>query len=238
MRLDKLLANMGYGSRKDVKNILKQKQVSVNNSITKDGSLHVDPSSDSVVVGEEEVHYQKFIYLMLNKPPGYVSATTDDKDKTIIDLLSAEFQKFKPFPVGRLDKDTEGLLLLTNNGDLGHKLTSPKKDITKLYYARIDGTVTAEDVKQFSIGLELEDGYVTKPAQLHILSSGKESEVEVTITEGKYHQIKRMFGAVGKRVIYLKRLKMGALSLDTSLKPGQYRELTENEKKSIKIADE
>lgn len=229
MRLDKLLANTGYGSRKDVKNILKQKIVSVNHSITKDGSMHVDPLVDSILVGDDEVHYQKYIYLMLNKPPGYVSATVDDKEKTVLDLLSANYQKYNPFPVGRLDKDTEGLLLLTNNGDLGHQLTSPKKHIKKLYYATIEGDVTDEDVRRFSDGILLEDGYLTKPAELRILSAGKISEIEVTITEGKYHQVKRMFGAVGKRVSYLKRLKMGSLVLDPSLKKGQCRELTDEE---------
>ncbi|WP_404453738.1 rRNA pseudouridine synthase [Virgibacillus necropolis] len=241
MRLDKLLANMGYGSRKEVKNILKQKKVSVNNSITKDGKVHIDPSTDVIQVGEDTVHYQKYIYLMMNKPPGFVSATVDDKEKTVIDLLPSNIQHYNPFPVGRLDKDTEGLLLLTNNGELGHKLTSPKKDITKLYYAKIDGHVTSEDVNRFAEGLELEDGYETKPAKLRILIAGESSEIEVIITEGKYHQVKRMFAAVGKKVTYLKRLKMGMLELDPSLKNGHYRELTEDELTLIlpkKIADE
>lgn len=229
MRLDKLLANMGYGSRKEVKSILKQKKVSINNWVTKDGSMHVDPETDRIIVGEDTVQYQKFIYLMMNKPPGYVSATVDEKEKTVIDLLSTKHQNFEPFPVGRLDKDTEGLLLLTNNGELGHLLTSPKKDIEKVYYARIDGLVTDEDVERFFGGLRLEDGYQAKPARLRIMDAGEQSEVEVIIKEGKYHQVKRMFAAVGKKVTYLKRLKMGSLSLDTSLEKGHYRELTSDE---------
>lgn len=234
MRLDKLLANMGYGSRKEVKTILKQKKVFVNGSVTKDGSVQVDPEVDKITVGEDRVQYQKFIYLMMNKPPGYVSATVDDKEKTVIDLLTNEHQHFNPFPVGRLDKDTEGLLLLTNDGELGHRLTSPKKDIEKEYYAAIDGNVTNKDVERFAEGLVLEDGYQTKPARLTIIDAGEQSEIEIIITEGKYHQVKRMFLAVGKKVTYLKRLKMGQLALDPSLKEGQYRELTDRELVSIK----
>lgn len=233
MRLDKLLANIGYGSRKDVKNMLKQKKVSVNHSITKDGNMHVDPSTDVIQVGENTVHYQKYIYLMMNKPPEVVSATKDEREKTVIDLLPSNLQLFNPFPVGRLDKDTEGLLLLTNNGELGHRLTSPRKHITKVYYAKVDGYVTTEDIERFAEGLTLDDGYQTKAAKLRILAAGDSSEIEIDITEGKYHQVKRMFAAVDKKVTYLKRLKMGELTLDPDLKKGQYRELTEEEVTSI-----
>ncbi|MFZ3579823.1 pseudouridine synthase [Virgibacillus sp. DJP39] len=229
MRLDKLLANKGYGSRKDVKNILKQKKVSVNNTITKDGSFHVEPTTDLIKVGEETVHYQKYIYLMMNKPPGYVSATKDDSEKTVLDLLPANLQNHHPFPVGRLDKDTEGLLLLTNDGELGHQLTSPKKDISKIYFAEIDGHVTESDVKRFADGLKLKDGYHTKPATLRILAAGESSEIEIVISEGKYHQVKRMFAAVGKRVTYLKRVRIGQLMLDPTLELGHYREMTDSE---------
>ncbi|HLR40175.1 MAG TPA: pseudouridine synthase [Virgibacillus sp.] len=229
MRLDKLLANMGFGSRKDVKSMLKKKQVTVNEVIKRDGSMHVDPSSDVVVVNGEIVHYQKYIYLMLNKAPGYISATEDMREKTVIDLLPANIRHFKPFPVGRLDKDTEGLLLLTNDGELAHQLTSPKKDIEKTYYAKISGTVTDVDVEKFQHGVTLDDGYHTKPAKLNIIQSGKLSEIEVTITEGKFHQVKRMFEAVDKKVVYLKRTKMGELSLDESLAIGSFRELNDAE---------
>lgn len=229
MRLDKLLANMGFGSRKDVKSMLKKKQVTVNEVAKRDGSIHVDPASDVIKVNDSVVHYKKYIYVMLNKAPGYISATEDTREKTVIDLLSADIQHFNPFPVGRLDKDTEGLLLLTNDGELAHQLTSPKKDIEKTYYAKISGIVTDMDINNFQQGVILEDGYQTKPAKLNIIQSGTTSEIEVTITEGKYHQVKRMFEAVDKKVIYLKRMKMGELSLDQSLAIGSFRELNDVE---------
>ena len=229
MRLDKLLANMGYGSRKDVKGLIKSKKVLVNDVIVKDSGLKVDPLKDIVHVNGDIVSYQKYIYIMLHKPKCVVSATTYRIDKTVIDLLTEKERIFHPFPVGRLDKDTEGLLLLTNDGDLAHQLTSPKKDVNKLYFAKIDGKVSEEDVNRFNEGVILEDGYKTKPAQLIILKAGDISEVEITITEGKYHQIKRMFQAVGKEVMYLKRLQMGELQLDESLRLGEFRELFEDE---------
>jgi 16S rRNA pseudouridine516 synthase len=229
MRLDKLLSNMGVGSRKDVKMILKKKQVTVNGSVVKDSSMKVDSGADDIRVNGETIHYKPYIYLMMNKAPGYISATTDTREKTVIDLLGEDVLHFKPFPVGRLDKDTEGLLLLTNDGDLAHQLVSPKKNVGKTYYATIAGFVTDEDVTAFQEGVVLEDGYKAKPGELKILQSGDISEIEVTITEGKYHQVKRMFEAVGKKVTYLKRLSMGDLKLDGNLKLGEYRELTENE---------
>ncbi|MBY7143913.1 rRNA pseudouridine synthase [Virgibacillus sp. NKC19-3] len=229
MRLDKLLANSGYGSRKDVKSLLKQKRVTVNDSVVKDSSVHVDPEIDFIKVGDHAVHYQKYIYLMMNKPKGVISATEDMKDKTVIDLLTTDLQRFKAFPVGRLDKDTEGLLLITNDGELAHQLTSPKKDIEKVYYAQVQGNVTEGDTEAFTKGVVLDDGYKTKPAQLRILKRDAISEVEVSITEGKYHQVKRMFEAVGKKVMYLRRISMGGLILDETLQLGTYRELTENE---------
>lgn len=229
MRLDKLLANMGIGSRKDVKMLLKKKQVTVNEKVVKDSSMHVQPDSDVIKVGGSEIHYRKYIYILMNKARGYISATEDDQEKTVLDLLSADMRHFKPFPVGRLDKDTEGLLLLTNDGELAHQLTSPKKDIEKTYYAKISGKVTEADAEKFQNGVTLDDGYHTKPAKLHIIQSGEASEIEITITEGKYHQVKRMFAAIGKKVTYLKRVKMGELTLDHSLVLGAYRELTETE---------
>ncbi|GGA82622.1 pseudouridine synthase [Ornithinibacillus halotolerans] len=229
MRLDKLLANMGFGSRKEVKTLVKQKQVTVNGKVVKDSGMKIDPSKDEVRVKEQLVEYKPFIYLMMNKPPGYISATEDRYDKTVIDLLSPEYQHYEPFPVGRLDKDTEGLLLLTNDGQLAHQLLSPKKDVGKTYYARILGNVTERDIEQFASGVVLEDGYKSKSAKLSILSSGEISEIEVIVTEGKYHQVKRMFEAVDKKVIYLKRLSMGELHLDEALKLGEYRELSVNE---------
>ncbi|MFC2948697.1 pseudouridine synthase [Virgibacillus sediminis] len=229
MRLDKLLANKGYGSRKEVKNLLKKKRVSVNGEYVKNSSQHIQPEVDIVMVDKEKINYQEFIYLMLHKPPGCISATEDKRHRTVLDLLKDEHRLFKPFPVGRLDKDTEGLLLITNDGELAHKLASPKKEIDKVYYARIEGIVTSEDIESFQSGVTLEDGYQAKPAALKILHQGEISEIEVTVTEGKYHQVKRMFEAVGKKVIYLKRKQMGELRLDERLSPGSYRELTEEE---------
>ncbi|AIF43155.1 pseudouridine synthase [Virgibacillus sp. SK37] len=230
MRLDKLLSNSGVGTRKEVKVLLKKKYVKVNDQIIKDGSKHIDPERDVIKVKEEIVTYQKYIYLMLHKPSGCISATVDKQEKTVIDLLDQELQHYKPFPVGRLDKDTEGLLLLTNDGELAHQLTSPKKDIEKVYYAKIKGRVTSEDVKSFQEGVILDDDYQAKPAQLKIMAQGEISEIEVTVTEGKFHQVKRMFEAVGKNVIYLKRIRMGNIILDHSLKRSTWRELSENEK--------
>lgn len=229
MRLDKLLSNMGVGSRKEVKALLKKKQVTVNGIVSKDSGEKIDPNKDEIAVNGEIIRYQQYIYLMMNKAPGYISATTDKREKTVIDLLGEDVQHFKPFPVGRLDKDTEGLLLLTNDGELAHELVSPKKDIGKTYFARINGKVTVDDIAVFREGVVLEDGYEAKPGELTILQSDAISEIELTITEGKFHQVKRMFEAVGKRVIYLKRLRMGELQLDPDLKLGAYRPLTESE---------
>lgn len=229
MRLDKLLANMGYGSRKEVKQLLKQKAVTVDGAYVKDAALHVDPEQQIVSVFGERVVYTEFVYFIMNKPPGVISATEDLRDETVIDLLEPLHQHFQPFPVGRLDKDTEGLLLLTNDGHLAHNLLSPKKHVPKVYYAQIEGVVTEEDAEKFANGVELDDGYVTKPGKLVILKSAQQSEIELTIQEGKFHQVKRMFEAVGKRVTYLKRISMGSLILDENLALGEYRELTTEE---------
>ena len=229
MRLDKLLANMGYGSRKEVKQLLKEKAVTVDGIAVKDAAMKVDPDTQDVSVYGERVVYTEFIYLMMNKPPGVISATEDRYDETVIDLLDPLAQHFKPFPVGRLDKDTEGLLLITNDGSLSHNLLSPKKHVPKTYYATIDGIVTEADIEAFRKGVELDDGYVTKPGELVILKSDEVSEIELTIQEGKFHQVKRMFESVGKQVTYLKRLTMGPLVLDETLELGDYRELTAEE---------
>ncbi len=234
MRLDKLLANMGYGSRKEVKQLLKQKAVTVDGIVVKDPAIKVEPEKQNVSVFGERVQYVEFIYLMMNKPQGVISATEDKVDQTVIDLLDPLAQHFEPFPVGRLDKDTEGLLLITNDGNLAHNLLSPKKHVPKVYYAKIDGRVTEADIAAFEQGVELDDGYVTKPGHLVILKSDEQSEIELTIQEGKFHQVKRMFEAVGKKVTYLKRLSMGSLKLDENLPLGDYRELTENELEMLK----
>lgn len=229
MRLDKVLAHMGFGSRKDVKALIKKGYVTVNEKVIKDSGLHIDPYTDVIMVDQEEVHYRKYVYIIMNKPPGYISATEDKIEQTVIDLLPQDLRNFNPFPVGRLDKDTEGLLLLTNDGQLAHQLTSPRKEVEKTYYAKINGFLSSEDIIRFNDGIILDDGYKTKSAKLQILKSSRISEVELTITEGKFHQVKRMFSSLGKKVIYLKRIRMGNLTLDQTLSLGEFRELTENE---------
>jgi len=224
-----MLANIGYGSRKEVKKLLKSGAVKVDGMTIKDAKQHVDPEQQTVTVYGEEVEYREFIYLMMNKPPGILSATEDDRQETVVDILQEEDQVFAPFPVGRLDKDTEGLLLLTNDGQLAHRLLSPKKHVPKTYFAIIEGEVTEDDIVAFKQGVTLEDGYHTKPGDLEIVKSGPISEIKLTITEGKFHQVKRMFEAVDKRVTYLKRLTMADLVLDETLELGEYRELTDEE---------
>ncbi|MCX7951945.1 MAG: rRNA pseudouridine synthase [Clostridiales bacterium] len=228
-RLDKVLANMGYGSRKDVRKIVKAGEVTVNGIVAKDFSMHVDPENDVIEVDGEVLEYKKYIYVMLNKPQGVISATEDDYDETVVDILPDEYKIFRPAPVGRLDKDTEGLLILTNDGELNHLLLSPKRHVPKRYYAKIDGIVTQDDVEKFKEGVVLDDGYKTMPGELFILKSDEISEIELVIYEGKFHQVKRMFESVGKKVIYLKRIEMGPLKLDESLELGESRELTKEE---------
>lgn len=229
-RLDKVLSNLGYGSRKEIKQAVRKGLIEVNGELVKDNGIQVDPESDRIIVNGEEIFYRKYIYLMMNKPDGVVSATVDNRDETVVDLLEVEHQVFNPFPIGRLDKDTVGLLLLTNDGELNHRLISPKWKVDKIYYAKIDKKVTEDDVKKFKKGITLDDGYLCKEAKLEILNDTDEgSEVMVTIQEGKFHQVKRMFEAVGKNVVYLKRVEFGSLKLDEDLEEGEYRELTEEE---------
>lgn len=229
MRIDKLLGNMGFGSRKEVRLLIRKGHVTVNDQVIRSNGKNIDPDEDVILVNDQRVYYQQYVYLMLHKPQGIISATEDKHDQTVIDILSNDLRHFKPFPVGRLDKDTEGLLLLTNDGELAHQLTSPKKDIPKTYYAKINGIVTDEDAKKLLQGITLADGHFTKPAHLAILKSDEQSEIELTITEGKYHQVKRMFAALGKKVTYLKRISMGEIVLDDKLALGTYRALTEDE---------
>ncbi|EAE2116848.1 TPA_asm: 16S rRNA pseudouridine(516) synthase [Listeria monocytogenes] len=226
MRLDKLLSHTGFGSRKEVKPLLKSGAVVVNGTIQKDSKTQVNPDKDQITVHGTPVVYQEFVYFMLHKPQNVVSATEDNVSETVIDLLAQEDTLTDLFPVGRLDKDTEGLLIITNDGTLAHNLLSPKKHIDKTYYAKIDGDVTAADVEAFAAGIELDYGYTCKPASLEIITP---NEINVTIQEGKFHQVKRMFAARGKTVSYLKRISMGNLQLDESLELGEYRPLTEAE---------
>ena len=228
-RIDKILSNLGYGSRVDIKKYCKAGIVLVNNQAVKNSSTHVDTDKDEIIFDGELIKYRKFVYIMLNKPDGYISATYDKREKIVLELIDPSYLAFEPFPVGRLDKDTEGLLILTNDGQLSHRVLSPKKHVPKTYYARIEGRVTNEDVLAFKDGVTLDDGYKTLPAQLEIIEEGEISEINVTIHEGKFHQVKRMFESVDKKVVYLKRMIMGKLKLDESLALGEYRELTEEE---------
>ena len=208
MRLDKYLCETGFGTRSQVKDLLKKGQVMVNGEVVKKPELKINQTTDQILCQGKKESYQKNIDLMLHKPAGVVSATEDNREKTVLDLVRPEDRKNGLFPVGRLDKDTEGLLLLTDDGELAHRLLSPKKHVDKTYYAKIDGQVTEEHVKQFREGLDIGDEKKTLPAVLTILLSGPVSEIEVTIHEGRFHQIKRMFEAVGCKVTYLKRLSM------------------------------
>jgi len=232
-RLDRLLSNHGYGTRKEIKQLIKKGIVKVDGEIARDSGMHVDPLVSTVEIDGEKLNYRKYVYIMLNKPQGVVSATYDNKYKTVVDLLPEEYKPFEPFPAGRLDIDTEGFLLMTNDGQLAHELLSPKKHVPKKYYALVEGMVTAEDVEKFKEGIVLDDGYKTMPAQLEIIRAGEHSEIELVIHEGKFHQVKRMFEAVGKKVKYLRRIEFGGLRLDESLKPGECRELTNDELKKI-----
>ena len=233
MRVDKLLSNVGVASRAELKKYCKQGLISVNGKVINNPGVQVDSENDDVRFNGEKMVYREFVYIMLNKPDGYISATFDKYDPIVLDLIDQSYLVFEPFPVGRLDKDTEGLLVLTNDGQLAHRVLSPKKHVPKTYYAKIQGKVTEEDILAFEKGVILDDGYETMPSQLKILKSDDMSEIELTIHEGKFHQVKRMFESVGKKVVYLKRLSMGKLKLDESLGLGEYRELTEEEVKLI-----
>ncbi|QAY66390.1 pseudouridine synthase [Paenibacillus protaetiae] len=235
LRLDKLLSNMGLGSRSEIKKAVKQGAVAVDGKTAKDSGLIVDPDTQQVTFHGEPVVYRDTVYLMMNKPPGVISATEDGRERTVIDLLEDEDRLLSPFPVGRLDKDTVGLLLLTNDGQLAHDLLSPRKHVDKTYEAVVEGDVGEGDKAAFTEGVVLDDGYKTMPASLHVLKQKTAedgqvmSTISLTIKEGKFHQVKRMFEAVGKKVVYLKRVAMGPLTLDDDLEEGTYRELTEEE---------
>ena len=229
LRIDKILSNVGYGSRAEIKKYCKYGIIFVNGQVVNNPGLQVDPENDEIIFDGEKVNYREFVYIMLNKPGGYISATYDKFDPIVLDLIDPSYLVFEPFPVGRLDKDTEGLLVLTNDGQLSHRVLSPKKHVPKTYYAKVEGVVTNDDILEFEDGVVLDDGYKTMPSQLKILKSDEISEIELTIHEGKFHQVKRMFESVGKKVVYLKRLSMGNLKLDESLALGEYRELTIDE---------
>lgn len=228
MRLDKFLANSGIGTRSEVKQYLKKGLIQVNGQIVKKADLSINENTDQILYKNQPVTYEKYFYYMLNKPQGVVSATEDNFQKTVLDLLGSS-RRDDLFPVGRLDKDTEGLLLITNDGDLAHQLLSPKKHVGKTYFARIEGLVTDDDIQAFAEGVRIDEEFTALPAKLTVLKSDVISEIEVEIFEGKFHQVKRMFQAVGKKVIFLKRLSMGPLALDPELPLGAFRPLTEAE---------
>lgn len=229
-RLDKILSNMGYGSRTEIKKLVKSGVVRVDGKTALNSAMHVDPHQQVVTIDGQGITYKEFVYLIMNKPQGVVSATEDFRDRTVVDLIGAEYGHYQVFPVGRLDKDTEGLLLLTNDGKAAHRLLSPRKQVPKTYYAIVQGTVGEKDMAAFSVGVTLDDGYTTLPAQLKVIEAdAMRSKIELTIVEGKFHQVKRMFEAVDKRVIYLQRKAMGPLTLPDNLALGRYRELNEQE---------
>lgn len=222
-RLDKLLSDAGAASRRELKDIIKKGRVTVNGVVALSGDMKVDETA-VVTLDGVPVNSSGIYYVMLNKPAGYVSAT-EDREKTVLDLLPAEMKRAGVFPVGRLDKDTEGLLLITNDGSWAHGITSPKKHVNKRYRALVDGSLTEADADMLAAGIQLKDGTKCLPAKLEIEESGSTSRCIVTITEGKYHQVKRMMAAVGHRVIYLERISIGDLMLDTTLERGQWRNL-------------
>jgi 16S rRNA pseudouridine516 synthase len=232
LRLDKLLSLSGFGSRSKVKKLIKKGRVEVNGEIVKEPSFQVNPEVDEVTVNGEPVTYEENYYLILNKPAGYITSTKD-RELTVMELVS-DIPKFERlFPVGRLDKDAEGLLLITSDGELAHRLTHPKWKVPKTYYVVVEGKVREEDLEPLRKGVQLKD-FKTKPAEVEILRSGEESsELEITIREGKYHQVKRMFSAIGHPVKYLKRIRFGNLELG-ELPVGEYRHLTEEELQKLK----
>ncbi len=239
MRLDKCLADCGLGTRSEVKSLLKAKRITVNGKVVTNGKVQVNPEVDEIMFDGEKIQYEEFVYIMMNKPKGVVSATEDNLHKTVLDLIDPVYFKKGVFPVGRLDIDTHGLLLLTNDGELAHRLLSPKKHVTKIYQARVEGVMTSEDVTAFEKGIVLADGTECLPARLDILSTTQdESMVQIHLKEGKFHQVKRMVKACGKTVVDLERLTMGPLRLDEGLALGESRPLTEEERQSLEINDE
>lgn len=236
LRLDKFLANMKVGSRSQVHEIIKAGQVTVNGKVCRSAKQKVKEDAE-VLVNGQAVIYQQYHYFLLNKPAGVLSATEDSRQKTVLDLLKYQDRYQKIAPVGRLDKDTTGLLLLTNDGQLAHQLLAPEYHVPKTYYALLAGVADEETAKAIAAGLTLKDGTELKPGQLKILRQDKDqeqSEIEITITEGKYHQVKRMFASQGMKVLKLKRLSMGPLTLPADLAPGSYRPLREEELVALK----
>jgi len=231
MRLDKYLVACAVGSRTEVKNFLKTGRVTVNGKKAKSAKLQINEDTDEICFDGEKLDYEEFVYYMMNKPQGVISATEDTKHKTVLDLLDDYARAKEVFPVGRLDIDTHGLLLLTNDGKLAHALLSPKRHVDKTYLAQVKGIMTDEDIETFSKGIPLKD-FTCQPAKLELVSIDTEKDqslVRVTIAEGKFHQVKRMVAYCGKEVVDLQRLTMGTLTLDEDLKRGEWRRLSKEE---------
>lgn len=233
MRLDKYLCEAGKGTRSEVKKIIARGDVSVNGSIIRDPAAKLDENSDEVTIGGVPVRYADFEYYMLNKPKGVISASRDKRDKNAVCVTDLIQEKIRQdlFPVGRLDKDTEGLLIITNDGELAHRLLSPKHHVDKTYYAELDSSVSREGAERIMAGVDIGDDKPTLPCQINMLS---DSSCFITIHEGRYHEIKRMFKTEGRTVNYLKRISMGPMSLDTELEPGEYRSLSSEEIELLK----
>ena len=233
MRLDKLLAMLGEGTRTQVRDMVRAGRVTVDGAVVRDAGLQVDAESAAVAVGGRMLSYKSVRHVMLNKPQGTLTAARDKKQPTVMDLLPPLYAAMDCMPAGRLDKDTEGLLVITSDGQLAHRIISPKHDVGKVYFARVDGPLGEKDIEAFAQGLHISDSdgeFDARPARLEILSvSEQESEACVRVTEGKYHQVKRMFASRGVQVTYLKRLQIGALKLDPALAPGAWRERTDEE---------
>ena len=231
MRLDKFLVACAVGSRTEVKNFLKSGRVTVNGKKEKSAKLQINEDTDEICFDGQKLEYEEFVYYMMNKPQGVISATEDTKHKTVLDLMDDYARAKEVFPVGRLDIDTHGLLLLTNDGKLAHALLSPKRHVDKTYLAQVKGIMTDEDIETFAQGIPLKD-FTCQPAKLELVSMDAEknqSLVRVTIAEGKFHQVKRMVAYCGKEVVDLQRLTMGTLTLDEDLKRGEWRRLTKDE---------
>ena len=232
-RLDKIISATGKKSRREVREMVRQGRVLVDGKPAPAADMKVDPQTAVILLDGEPLGYEKFTYVMLHKPAGVLTATEDRRQETVLDLLPPELRRRARSPVGRLDQDTEGLLLLTNDGQLAHRLLSPKSHVDKVYYARVGGALEPGDIAAFAAGMTLGDGLECLPAGLEILSP---TEALVTLREGKFHQVKRMLAARGKPVLYLKRLSMGRLRLDPALAPGAWRMLTEEERSALNLS--
>lgn len=232
-RIDKILASQNVGSRKEVQALIRKGVIKVNGEVIRKKDVKINPEKDEIKIMDEVLKFSKYMYIMMNKPAGVISASRDPKLKTVIDLVPNNFKRKDLFPAGRLDRDTEGLLIITNDGDLAHRILLPKKKIYKTYMAIIDSEVTDKTVKAFKEGIKFEDGTVCLPADLKILKSEVNSLVEVKICEGKFHQIKKMFISVGMKVIYLKRVKIGNLMLDNNLNYGECKQLNKEDIEKI-----